>query len=83
MNAPDALRRSHDGLRDDACHDSRGGYDVPDGTSSDGDDDGKRSSDASTSHVPSSCARTTNSGNNPSTKDYAMRTMRRSRTSRR
>ena len=77
------LLRSHDGLRGDACHDSLDERDVPDGKSSSDGDDARRSSDASTSHVPSSCVRTTNPGNTPSTKDYAKRTMRRTRTNRR
>ncbi len=82
-NDPDALLHIRDAIRGDACRGSHDADDVRDGKSnSGGGDDGKRSNDASTSHVPSSCVRTTNSGNNPNTKDCAMRTMRRTRTNR-
>lgn len=70
-------------LRWYASLDSLRVLDVLYGTSSSDGDDGMRSNDASTNHVPNNCGRTTNSDNIPNTKDYTKRTMRRTRTNRR
>lgn len=80
-NDPDALLHIRDAIRGDACRGSHDADDVRNGKSnSGGGDDGKRSSDASTSHTTSSYVRTTNSGNIPNTKDCSMRTKRLTRT---
>ena len=83
MNDPDALQRSLYAKHRGASRDNRVLHRVRNGTSSSSGDDGMRSSDASTNRVPSSCERTTNSGNTPSTRANAMRTMRRTRTNHR
>ena len=82
---PDQDAKQHNlyALHRNAIPDNR---DVPVclyGTSSGDDDDGMHSSDANTSHVPSSCVHTTIRGSSPSTRDYAMLPMRRTRTNRR
>ena len=82
MNAPDEKLHNLYVLYHDADRGNRGERGVPDGMSTSDGDDAKRSSDASTSHVPNSGERTTNPGNIPNTKDYAMRTNLSSRTSR-
>ena len=83
MNDPDALLRSPYAKHRGVSRDNRFLHDRRNGTSSSSGDDGRRSSDANTSHVPSKRVRTTIPANNPSTKANAMRTMRQTRTSRR
>ena len=83
MNDQDVQQHILCVLRRDASRDILRVRGERDGKSSNSDDDDKRSNGANTSHVPSSCVRTTNSGNIPSTRENAKRTMRRSRTNRR
>ena len=82
-NDPDVLPHILCDLHRDASRDSRDAVDVRGGKSSSSGDDDKRSNDANTSHVPNNCERTTNPASIPNTKGCAMRTKRRSRTSRR
>ena len=79
---PDALSRSLCGLHRGASRDTRGVHDGRDGTSTSGDDDGMRSSDASTSHATSSDGCTTSEDNIPSTKASTTLPKLRSRTNR-
>ena len=79
-NGPDGRWHNHDDLYHDACDDNRHAYGDHIGMNNSSDDDAMRSSDSSTSHVPSSYGHTTNAGSNPSTKDYTKHTMRQTRT---
>lgn len=83
MNDQDALLRSLYAIHRGASRDNRVLHRVRNGKSSSSGDDDRRSSDANSSHVPNSCERTTNSGNIPSTRANAKRTMRRTRTNHR
>lgn len=83
MNDRDVALHTRDARHLGAVRDSHDADDARDGTSSSSDGDDRRSSDANTSHVPSKRVRTTIPANNPSTRDYAMHTMRHSRTNRR
>lgn len=83
MNDPDALPHNLCDLCRDASRGNRDAVAERGGKSSSSGGDDRRSSDASTSHAPNSCARTTKSASNPSTKDCSMRTKHRSKTSRR
>ena len=77
------LLRTRDDLHRCVTPGIRDADDGDGGKSSSSGDDGRRSNDASTSHVPSSDEHATNSGSSPSTKDYAKRTMTIPKTSRR
>ena len=82
-NDRDALSHSLCDLRLYACDDIRRVRGVHIGMNSSSGGDDRHNSDANTNHVSSNYVRTTNSGNIPNTKDYAKRTMRRTRTNRR
>ena len=71
----DGLLRNLCGLHRYVTHATHGVHGVPDGKSTNGGGDGMHSSDASTSHVPNSYARTTNLDNIPNTMVKSTRTM--------
>ena len=80
MNVQDEQLQSLYELHRCAIRDIRDGCDVRDGMSTSGDDDGMRSSDANTNHMPNNYERTTNLDNIPSTKENAKHTNQGSRT---
>ena len=83
MNGQDEPSHSLCASRRCASRDSHREHDVQDGKNTHDDDDAMRNSGPNTSLVPNSDERATNQANIPNTKDYAMRTMRHSRTNRR